>query len=226
MRPYLVGGDKARFIDTRIWFYVAILCSIPVCVVNQFIQIGNKASQVSFDATKEFVQTDTVGIVLTAKSNLDMTAFPPTGTPTVTPSPTVTPVPVGVGLYPVMTFKLSFYDPAIGKYFPEIASVNCLDWSIELQDCLSKVNKGTEHYFVYYRRGVACPPPLHIGQRFRVVSPIELRNISTEWLCIDRGGAIHDYWMDFMLKYPDDIWTGDNLDNFPWGSDVVVEILP
>lgn len=206
--------------------YVIFLFGMPCWLLSIVGSSNAEKSSVSFEVTKSYVQTRTVGMVLTASAEVNMTAFPPTSTPTVTPTVTPTIEPVGFGLYPVMNFYLSFYDPAIGKFFPEIAEVNCLQWDNELKDCISKVNNGTEHYFVYYRRGAACPPPLSIGQRFRIVSPIELRNISVEWVCIDRGGAIQDYWLDFMLQYPQDIWTGDNLDNFPWGSEVKIEVLP
>lgn len=121
-------------------------------------------------------------------------------------------------------FNLSFYDPHIGAYFPDIASINCLQFDFGIGDCVSKVNQGQDDYRIWYRRGVACPGALKHDTVFQVIQPVQLAGT---WRCIDVGaldrGEYH--YIDFMLEYPDDIWTGDNLDNFPWSSVVEIKIL-
>ena len=116
--------------------------------------------------------------------------------------------------------KLSFYDPEIGDYFPEIASVNCAVWNIETSSCDSTMANGL-NFVDYYGKAVACPPGMATGQEFEVLLPKELAGL---WTCMDRGYSVEGDWMDFLLKYPDMIWTGYNLNNFPWGNDVVIRI--
>jgi len=155
-------------------------------------------------------------------------------TPSYTPVlPTIsfTPTPLAVGaldnvsksITPTVlyVFKLSFYDPHIGYYFPDKAEINCNPWNFQKKDCDGKVNGGKDEYNLWYGRGIACPTTLEIGTELVVSYPPQLAG---SWFCIDRGGLIRDNWIDFMLRYPDDIWTGENLDYFPWGSPVHAEI--
>lgn len=164
-----------------------------------------------------------------------------TFTPTVTPSPTATLwqfspltkvptlLPTSVSVQQVtpsqyMDFSLSFYDPHIGFYFPEIADINCLQFDYQIRDCVSKVHHGQDDYHLWYRRGAACSQLLAYDTVFEVISPPELAGV---WRCIDVGALdVGDrHYIDFMLRYPDDIWTGDNLDKFPWSSRVQIKIL-
>lgn len=146
-------------------------------------------------------------------------------------SPLVTPTPIIIRVEveqpstvtsaaQLQYFKLSFYDPAIGVYFPEIASVNCADW--DGSQCRSLMSNG-DSFMNWYGRGVACPPPLRLGDLVRVVYPSQLAG---DWTCVDRGGAIVEGYLDFLLKYPDMIWTGYNLNLFPWASTVQAYVNP
>lgn len=199
-------------------------CIFPYIFLN-WVSVGQaNAASDRYSQTEQAVLATMVDTSFIAMTQAYATMVTPTFTPTVTFTPS--PLPSPTNDLPIMEFMLSFYDPRIGYYFPDIAQVNCLQWDDVLRDCVSKVNNGTEHYFVYYRRGVACPPPLRDGQRIRVIEPVELAAIAEEWICIDRGGAIQNYYLDFMLQYPNDIWTGENLDYFPWSSRVLVEVLP
>jgi len=142
--------------------------------------------------------------------------------PTVTVTPTQTMIPTSEVVYesptPVLyAFKLSFYDSAIGSYFPDKASVNCLDWDVISKKCNSKLLGGIDDYSHWYRRGLACPPQFPLYTKIEVVIPSQLAGV---WTCVDRGGLIVDNWLDFLLRYPDQVWTGYDLDNFPWGSTV------
>lgn len=147
------------------------------------------------------------------------------------PVSTPTPIVIRVDVVPPATstpsvqlryFKLSFYDPAIGRYFPQVASVNCANWDSVNQQCLSVMSNG-DTYLNWYGRGVACPPPLQLGDLVRVVYPPQLVG---DWTCVDRGGAVVDGYLDFLLRYPDMVWTGYNLDNFPWSSTVQAYVNP
>ena len=149
------------------------------------------------------------------------------------PLPILTPTPIiiQVEVLPQFTvtpvnelqyFKLSFYDPAIGRHFPEIATVNCAAWDAVAGECRSLMSNG-DSFMNWYGRGVACPPPLQLGDLVRVVYPSQLAG---DWTCVDRGGAIVDGYLDFLLRYPDMIWTGYNLNNFPWASTVQAYVNP
>lgn len=146
----------------------------------------------------------------TQQSSYTPTPVIPTGTPSPVPTSTITMKVEGVLL------KLSFYDPDIGRIFPEVAKVNCASWSFEQQLCMSYTVGGND-FHQWYKKGAACPPPMHIGDWLKVYYPEQLAG---DWVCIDRGGAIQNGYVDFLLKYPDDIWTGYNLSAFPWSSTV------
>lgn len=167
-------------------------------------------------------------VVYMAQTMQAWTSTPDFVTTTLLPPPlpteTQTPVPTGTSDYvfqhptPVLfNFRLSFYDPAIGRYFPDKATVNCLQWDVLTKTCNSKLNGGKDDYSYWYRRGLACPPQLPFFTKIEVVTPQELAGV---WTCIDRGGLIVDDWLDFLLHYPDQVWTGYDLDLFPWGSTV------
>lgn len=145
-----------------------------------------------------------------------------TTVPTLTPSPiptaTQTPLPT-LTLEPkreLVFLKLSFYDPNIGSIIPEIADINCMNFDHVNRVCLSTMANGVP-FGAYYGRAVACPPPMQFGDVLEVIYPVQLTG---NWVCMDRGWAIENGYVDFLLRYPDQIWTGYNLNNFPWSSTV------
>lgn len=158
-------------------------------------------------------RTDTVTVVVTVPVPSD-TSTPTIIIPTPTQENQIEPVSTARPLY---AFRLSFYDPNIGRYFPDKAQINCLTWDFATQTCNSKLNGGLDDFYVWYRRGLACPPALPMYAKVTVVSPEQLKGT---WTCIDRGDLVTDNWLDFLLRYPDQVWTGANLNNFPWGSTV------
>lgn len=140
-------------------------------------------------------------------------------TPTVTVLPatmeaTMSPMPM---MQDELVFmKLSFYDPMIGQYYPDIASVNCASWDVNLRTCLSTMADGTP-FANYYGDAIACPPPMQNGDVLEVTYPVQLQG---SWTCRDRGWAIREGYVDFLLRYPDMVWTGHDLNLFPWSSTV------
>ena len=207
--------------------FVAMPFSCIVWFTNGISQSNDIAYAKSVKSTEQYI----ISNLVSEMSTQYVLSFTPTSTGTPIPTATISPAPTVLASetsVPLvrLNFKLSFYDPAIGKIIPEIRYTNCFEWDDTLNDCVSRVNNGRDAYSLWYRRGVACPPPLALGQVIRVVSPSELLAINRDWVCIDRGGAIVGDFLDFMLSYPDDIWTGDALYNFPWQSLVVVELLP
>lgn len=164
------------------------------------------------DPVDSFVQTQLAIIALSATPTLTPT---PTLVPTNTPSPTVEPE--------LLMFKLSFYDPEICRYFNDgsdyyvqLCKTNCADYDFDNQTCKSLTSSGDVPR-LWYGRGVACPPPLQEGDIIEVVFPTQLEG---RWTCIDRGGEIVNGYLDFLIRYPDMIWTGYNLNDFPWSSTV------
>jgi len=161
-----------------------------------------------------------------------MTVFPTTPTPTqtTTPIPTTTPTKdlFNNNWMPINTpsvlqeAQLSFYDPYIGAYFPDIKYVNCRVWDDLINDCISRVNGGADTYHQWYRKGFACPVWMDLGTVIEVFEPVQLAG---RWRCIDRGDGIVGSLFDFMLKYPDDIWTGQNINDFPWRSRVLYQVV-
>lgn len=142
-------------------------------------------------------------------------------TPTFTPLPTstMTPLPTATKQPEMLMFKLTFYDPEIGRYFPDnpkVGYMNCAVWDEVSLKCLSTMADGTPFYDEY-GKAVACPPPLQNGDILRVVYPEQLAG---DWTCRDRGWAIENGYLDFLLRYPDMVWTGYDLNNFPWWSTV------
>jgi len=102
--------------------------------------------------------------------------------------------------------------------------LNCADW--KNNECLSKVRNNSDDWRDWMGRGAACPISLPDDMRFEVLLPVQLSG--KVWQCIDRGDLTRNglEYIDFMLKYPDDIWTGQNLNLFPWSSEVVINVLP
>lgn len=145
---------------------------------------------------------------------LTLTAGAPTAT--ATPSPTATATPTQIMKRDKVFMKLSFYDPMIGQYYPDIADVNCANWSREQKTCLSTMADGTP-FAKYYGEAIACPPPFQNGDVLEVVYPVQLQGL---WTCRDRGWAIQNGYVDFLLRYPDMVWTGTDLNRFPWSSTV------
>ena len=144
--------------------------------------------------------------------------------PTDTPIPTLTPLPT---LTPSATLtaspkselvflKLSFYDPNIGSVIPSIADVNCANFDHINNVCISTMANGVP-FGQYYGKAIACPPPMQHGDVLEVTYPVQLAG---RWTCMDRGWAIEYPYVDFLLRYPDMIWTGYNLNNFPWSTTV------
>jgi len=151
-----------------------------------------------------------------------MQAWTPTPSMTATITPTFTPTEVSTYVYSsptpvVLYFRLSFYDPNIGRYFPDKAEVNCLQWDFEKKECHSKLLGGTDVFSNWYGRGLACPAEFPFYTKFQVVNPPQLAGL---WTCVDRGGLIVGNWLDFLLRYPDQVWTGYDLDLFPWAETV------
>lgn len=226
--PYLISVNKSK-LDPRLVTSFWILIFIPFCVGLSFYKPSPPASLLT--STPDYFNTALYEFNLTVTPS----AFPsvtPSPVFTVIPSafPSVIPTPVLVSLAgsdPIQEFNLSFYDPEIGRYFldnPEIALTNCLEYNFETLHCDSKVNRGRDNASNWYGKGAACPVALLPDTVFQVVSPPELIGF---WRCIDVGlldrGDYH--YIDFMLEYPHDIWTGDNLDNFPWSSIVQIKII-
>jgi hypothetical protein len=79
-----------------------------------------------------------------------------------------------------------------------------------------------EDYHVWYGRALACPPEYPIGTVFRVYLPVEL---ARDWVCLDRGGAVVGDILDFLLRYPDQVPWGADINSTPWLSPVVVEVF-
>lgn len=138
--------------------------------------------------------------------------------PTLTLAPTVTPFPTAtVAPKSELVFlKLSFYDPNIGSVIPEIADINCALFDHVNRVCVSTMANGVP-FGQYYGKAIACPPPMQHGDILDVVYPVQLAG---QWTCMDRGWAIEYPYVDFLLRYPDMIWTGYNLNNFPWSTTV------
>jgi hypothetical protein len=209
-----------------------------------YLMFGTRKSNVVLAGSGSDIPVVTgLGATSTALSNIQSTldastlTLVPTGTPVlVFSTPTNTPIPSTVAAPGLSTpsvntnaslmrqFYLSFYDPHIGVYFPDKASTNCLEFDFEVGDCVSKVNHGQDDYRLWIGKGAACPVELPYDTVFYVHQPVELKGI---WRCIDTGAlnvGIYSY-IDFMLTYPDMIWTGPDLDEFPWSSLVTIEIL-
>jgi len=143
----------------------------------------------------------------------------PTNIPTSEPTniPTSEPTNIPAEFSETLRCFISFYDPNIGLYFPDVAKVNCPSWN---GDSCPALTASGQDYRLWYGKGVACPPPISLGAIILVLEPEELRG---EWVCIDRGLAIENNVFDFLLKYPDDIWTGYNLNKFwHWASNNVL----
>lgn len=170
-------------------------------------------------------------------------------TPTITPTNlpvatwTVTPVPSATAFQVALTapgpeiaidtFALSFYDPGIGAdvwgYVPQeeyekLATTNCLDWNFDTRVCNSRVNFGRDAYEIWFRKGAACSDVLPYGTLFYVVSPVQL---SGYWRCIDRGALDVNglHYIDFLLDYPSDLWTGGNVYDFPFNTPVQIQVI-
>lgn len=140
---------------------------------------------------------------------------------------TALPAPTGTAVLkrdPVL-LKLSFYDPNIARQFKgteiyeNLAHTNCANYDFVSDACLSRMADGSV-FEVNYGKAVACPPPMQNGDVLDVTYPEALKG---RWTCRDRGWAIEKGYVDFLLRYPDMIWTGYNLNNFPWGSTVQAE---
>lgn len=156
---------------------------------------------------------------LNALGQIEVTPnFPLTATPSPVPTLTMTPSPTAtVGAVTELVFlKLSFYDPNIGSVIPSIADINCANFDHVNGVCVSTMANGVP-FGQYYGRAVACPPPMQNGDMLEVIYPVQLAG---QWVCMDRGWAIEYPYIDFLLRYPDMVWTGYNLNNFPWSSTV------
>lgn len=156
-----------------------------------------------------------------AIGQLQVTALPsetPVPVIMVMPEPTLTPLPTAtVAPKSELVFlKLSFYDPNIGSVIPEIADINCALFDHVNRVCISTMANGVP-FGQYYGRAVACPPPMQHGDILDVIYPVQLAG---QWTCMDRGWAIEYPYVDFLLRYPDMVWTGYNLNNFPWSTTV------
>lgn len=206
----------------------------PAFKNNPLISKESEAYKLMGITPKSFVSLDGVRLDDVQLGDEGQHEPPITQSPTVTPAPTLTPVPEYTPVVvvstptpeptatnvPYETFRLSFYDPNIGKYFPDNAFTNCFDWDPAAEVCRSTTASGYRHE-EFYGRGLACPDRYPLGTVFRVLRPVQLAG---DWYCIDRGGAITDDWLDFLLQYPDGLWTGANINDFPWGTEVRAEV--
>jgi len=149
----------------------------------------------------------------------------------VTPSPTgmVSPTPGSYLILPATStpvlpsgavrkdFLLSFYDPDIGRLFPEIALINCHTWNFDTKVCESPMGNGEDHRENYWK-ALACPKYYEYGTVFVVSSPSWLAG---EWICKDHGDLIlpQGEYLDFLIPVNDILARFDgNINNFPWSS--------
>jgi hypothetical protein len=102
-----------------------------------------------------------------------------------------------------------------------VASINCHNWDYDAGLCRSTLSNGDD-YHAWYGRALACPSEYPIGTIFRVYLPVGL---ARDWVCLDRGGAITGDILDFLLRYPDQVPWGPDINSTPWLSPVVVEVF-
>jgi len=136
----------------------------------------------------------------------------------------VSPTPPGQDGSVRKDFLLSFYDPDIGRLFPEIALINCHTWNFETRVCESPLGNGEDHR-LYYWRALACPKYYPYETVFRVLSPSWLIG---DWPCKDHGDLIKPQgeYLDFLLPVNDVMARFDgNINNFPWSTKVETVIL-
>lgn len=140
--------------------------------------------------------------------------FTPTPAVKLTPTPQATPqatptlvqaVPVAqpTDYAPVMVFRYSYYNPALG-------GVNCYAWNDITQTCDSTLANG-EDWRENYGRAVACAPEIAFGSVIDVIYPAQLAG---KWLCKDRGGAIVGDYIDFL----------DVAQRYDWSALVVARV--
>lgn len=134
--------------------------------------------------------------------------------------------PVGVSLDGLDYFTLSFYDPLIGRDFPDIRHVNCSRWDDLSQDCLSALRSGDDFRDYYAGHSVrsysagACRYELFIQKaEFEVLSPSWLRDLTPLIRCMDTGEAVQDRWLDVLIQWRD---LPMPYEDFPWGELVIV----
>jgi len=184
------------------------------------------AQQVAYNATMESVKAT----LIPALVNLAITPVDPmfvTATPSPLPLPSLTPLPAqGAWITPASTpslhiFRLSWYDPDIGRIYPDAALTNFHDWDYQASVCRSRLSSGDD-YRDWYGRALACPNEYPIGTIYRVYLPAELAG---DWVCLDRGGAVVGDILDFLLRYPDQVPWGADINATPWLSPVVAEVF-
>lgn len=236
--PYKIGGLRGVRKDVRtIVVVLAVLVGMPVITIRAIghglqprpTDLPDFQATVFHEATGTAINRPTA----TATSTAIPTA---TWTPTNTATPDYASVgglatpPIGV---PIDTFALSFYDPGIGAdvfgfvdqaEYEKLATINCLEWDFENRQCLSRVNHGRDGYEIWFRKGAACSDVLPYGTLFYVIEPEPLRGY---WRCIDRGALDVNglHYIDFMLDYPGDLWTGPNIYDFPFNSPVKIQVV-
>lgn len=188
----------------------------PMRVSSAPVVSSPPVSAVDFVPTVYAAQTLTATLLYVSPTS--------TVTPVVVPSTTSTMVPFVVLTPDTLQFALSFYDPHIGAIFPDKADTNCLQFDWVIKDCVSKVNNGQDDYKIWLGKGAACSKLLPYYTKFYVHHPPQLAGL---WTCIDNGDMDRNglHYIDFMLSYPDDIWTGPNLNEFPWSSPVLIQVL-
>lgn len=154
--------------------------------------------------------------------------FPsPTLQPTSTPYPVSTSEPGPRKLdYALLSVKrLSFYDPDIGKAYPEIAEVNCVSWNYQTQNCDSTLSDGSD-WRLQYETVAACDLADYERRAvYRILSPEWLRERVPVFLCADTGAAVQGNIIDLLLHW-DDLPGGYTLATFPWLTEIIVEEVP
>jgi len=143
----------------------------------------------------------------------------PTETPTETPTPSLTPTPTRQGT--LTRFRFSWYNPNLltdrevleltdlvavgGRY---MMTANCWNYDAYKNRCTSPVASGDD-WQDWLGTGAACGPSYEFG------TILVLVDHDREFVCVDRGGAIGDDVIDFLLS-PDD----DLVSTYDW-SDLV-----
>jgi len=135
----------------------------------------------------------------------------PTETPTITPQPSWTPTPTRQG--EMRTFRFSWYNPNLltdqealeiadlvavgGRY---LMTQNCWNYDTYKGRCVSPVASGDD-WRLWLGTGAACGPSYEFG------TVLVLVDHDREFTCVDRGGAIGDDVIDFLLAPDDELVT-------------------
>lgn len=219
LQRYLVGSDRGRMAWTVLipFFFFIFVC---VFICNMMFNAFQKQESSQLILTPSNLDLTGTSIVATMDSFTPYVISTPEPTLTAEPTLTIQPTPTKlIDTYVFQyreTFKLSFYDPEIGDHFPEYALVNCANYDFNIQTCISRILLNHYSFIDYYGYAIACPSWLPDFAMLKTNSDIEFHQLrDREFVCLDRGGAIVDNWIDFLLHYPQDV---KDLNTFPFGS--------